>query len=105
MKKVLVTALTTASAAVLVLLIAVSAIAGDRPHEGKITQIDLTAMVLTVQGEKGDTWQIYWTETTKLKHNLTFAELKPGDKVHFDFVEKDGKKWVTELRRTDRAKD
>jgi len=25
--------------------------------------------------------------------------------VHFDFVEKDGKKWVTELRRTSKAKD
>ena len=77
--------------------------ADKRPHEGKITDIDQTAQTMTIQGEKGDTWTVYWTETTKLKHNLTFGELKPGDSVHFDFVEKDGKMWVTELRRTHKA--
>jgi Cu/Ag efflux protein CusF len=94
-----------ASLALFVLLLAASAYAEKRPHEGKITRIDQGSMVLTVQGEKGDTWDLFWTETTKLKHDLTFAELRPGDSVHFDFIEKDGKKWVTELRRTGKAKD
>ena len=99
MKKVL----ATASAALLVLLIAASAYAEKRPHEGKITRIDQGSMVMTIQGEKGDTWDFFWTETTKLKHHLTFAELREGDTVHFDYVEKDGKKFVTELRRTSKA--
>ena len=93
------------SAALLVLLMATSVYAEKRPHEGKITRIDQGSMVMTVQGEKGDTWDLFLTETTKLKNDLTVAELRPGDSVHFDFVEKDGKKWVTELRRTGKAKD
>ena len=101
MKKVLV----TASAALFVFLIAASAYAEKRPNEGKITRIDQTAMVMTIQGEKGDTWDVYWTETTKLKNKLTFGELREGDSVHFGFVEKEGKMWLTELSRTRRAKD
>ncbi len=100
MKKVL----ATVSAALFVLLITTSAYAARPPHEGKITRIDQAAMVMTVQGEKGDTWDLFWTETTKLKHHLTFDELHPGDSVHFDFVDKDGKMWLTELHRTHKAK-
>ncbi len=62
-------------------------------------------MVLTVQGEKGDTWDLYVTETTKLKNNLTFGELKEGDSVHFDVVSKEGKLFVSELRRTQKKSD
>jgi Cu/Ag efflux protein CusF len=100
MKKVL----ATFSAALLVFLIAASAYAESRPHEGKITRIDEPAMMLSVQGEKGDAWDIYLTETTKLKKKLTFGELREGDSVDFLFVEKDGKKWATELHRTHKAK-
>ena len=60
--------------------------------------------VLVVQGEEGDQWQLYWTETTKCKGDVLVTELKPGDSIHFDYVEKDGKMWVTELRRTHKAK-
>jgi hypothetical protein len=62
-------------------------------------------MVLTVQGEKNDTWTLAWTETTKLKGDLAIQEVKVGDKVHFEYVEKDGRMWLTELKRTDKAKD
>jgi hypothetical protein len=31
------------------------------------------------------------------------SELKEGDSVHFDYVEKDGKMWITKLRRTKKA--
>ena len=99
MKKVL----ATASAALFALLISMSVYAAGRPNEGKITHIDQTAMLMTVQGEKGDTWDFYWTETTKLKNHLTIGELREGDSVHFDFVEKDGRKLLTELRRTHKA--
>ena len=89
--------------AALMLALCVSARAKDRPHEGEIVNVDPTAMVMTVQGEEGDQWTLYWTETTKLKGDVTATELKPGDSVHFDYVEKDGKMWVTELRRTHKA--
>jgi Cu/Ag efflux protein CusF len=92
-----------ASLAALVLALCVSAWAKDRPHEGKIVNVDPQSMVMTVQGEEGDQWTLYWTETTKLKGDVTATELKPGDSVHFDFVERDGKMWVTELRRTHKA--
>ena len=61
---------------VLSLLLAVGgrAIADDRPHEGKVVKIDNDAMVLTVQGEKDDQWTLSWTETTKLKGDLTRHE-------------------------------
>ena len=76
---------------------------GDRPHEGKVIRIDQDAKMLVVQGEKGDQWSLYWTESTKLKDGLTFAELKVGDSVHFDYMEKDGKMYLSELRRTQKA--
>lgn len=85
------------------LALCLGAWAKDHPHEGKVVNVDPTAMTMTVQGEKGDQWTLYWTETTKLKGDVTATELKPGDSVHFDYVEKDGKMWVTELRRTHKA--
>jgi hypothetical protein len=89
----------------LTLTLGTAAIADDRPHEGKVVSVDLVARVLTVQGEKDDQWTFYWTETTKLKGDLTVPEVKVGDKIHFDYTEKDGRMWLTELRRTDKAKD
>ncbi len=88
------------------LLLAVGrfAIAGDRPHEGKVITVDREAMVLVVQGDKGDQLTLYWTPSTKLKGDLAVEELKIGDKIHFDFMNKDDKMWLTELKRTDRAK-
>lgn len=83
----------------------VATAADDRPHEGKVISVDQDAMVMSVQGDKNDQWTLYWTETTKLKGDLAIAEVKVGDKVHFEFVEKDGKKLLTELKRTDKAKD
>lgn len=99
MKKALAITIT----AVAILLVSSAGYAEKRPHEGKIVSIDPTAMTMVVHGEKGDQWNLYWTETTKLKNGLTFGELKSGDKVHFDYLEKDGKMWVTELRRTAKA--
>ena len=95
--------LATASFALLFVLVSAAALAEKRPHEGKITAIDTVAQTMTIQGEKGDSWTLGWTETTKLKNNLTVQELKVGDSVHFDFVDKDGRKLITELRRTHKA--
>jgi hypothetical protein len=69
-----------------------------------VITLDTEGMVLSVKGDKDDEWTLYWTETTKLKGDLTVQELKVGDKIKFDYVEKDGKMWLTELKRTDKAK-
>jgi len=90
-------------ATALLLATSLSLLADKRPHEGKITSIDPEQRMMVVQGEKGDQWILYWTETTKLKDGLAVVELKQGDKVHFDFVEREGKMWLTELRRTHKA--
>ena len=88
----------------LVLGLGALAIADDnRPHEGKVINIDRDLMVLSVQGDKDDQWTLYWTESTKVKGDVTVQELQVGDKVHFDFMEKDGKKWLTEVHRTGKA--
>jgi len=67
--------------------------ANERPHEGKVISVDQAGMVMSVQGDKNDQWTLYWTETTKLKGDLAIQEVKVGDKVHFDFMEKDGKRF------------
>jgi hypothetical protein len=109
--------LTVSLAAVVVLLMSSLSYAEKRPHEGKIVSIQTVEKSvevqgekignvdrsMIVQGEKGDQWTLYWDDTTKFKSGLTPNELRQGDKVHFDFVQKDGKMWLTELRRTKKA--
>ena len=86
------------------LLVTATAMADKRPHEGKITSVDASARTIAVAGEKGDSWTFSWDDTTKWKNNLTPQELKAGDEIHFDFVDKDGQKWLTEIHRTHKAK-
>jgi hypothetical protein len=104
-------------AAFAILLMASAGYANDRPHEGKIVSVQTveksavaagetvtnTEQSMVVRGEHGDEWTLYWDNTTKFKHDIVPSELKAGDSVHFDFVEKNGKMWLTELRRTHKA--
>ena len=104
-------------AALFILLMASAADAARRPHEGKIIRVETVEKSadvagekisnvehsMVIQGEKGDQWTLYWDDTTKFKHDLVPSELKEGDRVHFDFIEKNGKMWLTELRRTKKA--
>jgi Cu/Ag efflux protein CusF len=87
------------------LVLCVAAYADDRPDEGKITRIDPASQLVVVQDANGDQWDLYLTETTKMEGKATFAQLKPGDYVHFDFVEKEGRKYLTEIKRTSSAKN
>lgn len=110
-------ALGISAAVFAVLLMASTSSAERRPHEGKIIRVETVERSadvgnqsvsnverkMVVQGEKGDEWTLYWDNTTKFKHDLAPSELRQGDHVHFDFVEKDGKMWITELRRTKKA--
>jgi hypothetical protein len=89
-----------ASILVAVFLISSAAlVAADRPHKGKVVRVDSDAKVLVVQSEKGDRWTLYWTESTKFKDGLTDTEIRPGDTVEFDYMEKDGRMYLSELER------
>lgn len=104
-------------AAVVILLMSSASYAEKRPHEGKIVSIETVeksvnvqgekvanvVRSMVVQGEKGDQWTLYWDDTTKFKNGLMASQLRQGDKVQFDFIEKNGKMWLTELRRTRKA--
>ena len=105
------------AAVVALLLIASTSSAERRPHEGKVIRVETVERSadvggqsvsnlersMVVAGEEGDEWTLYWDNTTKFKHGLHPSELRQGDHVHFDFVQKDGKMWLTELRRTKKA--
>ena len=95
------------AAALLALLVlsGAPAYADDRPDEGRITRIVPEAKMLVVQDEDGDQFDLMWNETTKMEGDATLAQLKPGDYVHFDYVEREGVKFLTEMKRTSRAKD
>ena len=85
------------------LLTSAALFADDHKKEGKIVSIDQDLRTMVIQSEKGDQWTVFWTYTTKLEHGLTFPELKAGDKVEFEYMDKDGKMWLTELEREKKA--
>jgi len=91
-------------AALAFVLMSAVAVAEKRPHEGKITNIDMTVRAIAIQTEKGDTFTLLWDDTTKWKGNLTAGELSVGDSLHFDVVDKNGQLFATEIHRTHRAK-
>jgi len=72
-------------------------------HEGKIVRIDPDARILAVQGEKGDQWEVTCTETTKLEDGVTLAELRVGDRIEFEYIERDGKIFATSIEREKKA--
>jgi Cu/Ag efflux protein CusF len=84
------------------LLVAAAAVA-DHEKKGKIVRVDPDAHVMVIQSEKGDQWDLSWTETTKFEDNVTATELRPGDKVEFEFVERDGRMWATKIEREKKA--
>jgi Cu/Ag efflux protein CusF len=97
--------LLTAISVVALVLVAVPAYADDRPDEGRITRVVPEANLVVVQDEDGDQFDLHWTETTKMEGKATLAQLKPGDYVHFEYVEREGVKFLTEIKRTSSAKD
>jgi hypothetical protein len=91
-----------ALAAALFLVALTAAAAGKR--EGKIVRIDPDAKSLAVQSEKGDQWEVYWTETTKFEDGVTAAELRVGDLIEFEYVEREGRLWASSIEQEKRAK-
>ncbi len=76
----------------------------ERPNEGQITKIDADARVITVKDELGDQWDLYWSDATKADGTAGLLELKPGDFVRFDYEVKEGRKVLTEIRRSSKAR-
>src|SRR5438445_12835880 len=72
---------------------------GNKPHEGKITSIDMDQKSIAVAGERDQSWTIYWNETTKVK-DAKVEELKVGETIHFDYKkDKVGKTRAKEIYR------
>jgi hypothetical protein len=86
-----------------IFLVAAAAVAADHEKTGKIVRVDPDARVMVVQGEKGDQWDLSWTETTKFQGGVTATELRPGDKVEFEFIEREGRMWATKIDREKKA--
>ena len=76
--------------------------AGYTLSQGKITSIDMDQKMIVVAGEKDQSWTLYWNETTRVK-GAKVEDLKAGDTIHFDYKEKDGKMWATEIHRSKAA--
>ncbi|HKD16340.1 MAG TPA: hypothetical protein VKG23_00635 [Thermoanaerobaculia bacterium] len=85
------------------LLTSAALFADDHKKEGKIVSIDQDLRTMVIAGEKGDQWTVFWTYTTKLENGLTFPELKAGDKIEFEYMDKDGKMWLTNVEREKKA--
>lgn len=89
---------------VLLLILAGSAVAAEgHEQEGKLIRLDPDAKSLEIQTSQGDQMEVYWTETTKLEDGLTIPELRIGDKIEVTYLERDGKKWATEIEREKKA--
>jgi hypothetical protein len=91
------------SIALAALLLMSAAVFAAGKHEGKIVRIDSDARMLAVQGEKGDQWDVYTTETTKLEDGVTLAELRIGDRIEFEYIERDGRIFATSIEREKKA--
>ena len=94
---------TFASLALSALLFAATAVAADNSRQGKILSIDPDTKVMVIQADSGDQWTIYWTETTKIEDGLIVSELRIGDKVDVDLVEKEGKLFAEQIEREGKA--
>ena len=90
----------TISIALVSLFFAAAAVfAREHEKEGRIVRVDPDAQYMVVQTSKGDQYEVYWNETTKFEHGLVATQLRPGDKVEFEYVDRDGRKVATEVER------
>jgi Cu/Ag efflux protein CusF len=84
-------------AAVFVLSSAV--LLADHEKEATIVKVNQDTKTIVVQDKKGEQSTLYCTASTKLKDGITWANMKPGDKIEFEYTQKDGKMWVNEIEK------
>ena len=75
-----------------------------RPNEGQITKVDQDARMITVKDELGDEWDLFWADSTKSEGTADFLELRPGDFVQFQYKDMEGRKVLTDIRRSSKAR-
>lgn len=84
--------------ALAVLAISIAVPAGEKKGEklvsGTIARLDTTARAMTVTGEKGASWTIQWTDSTR----VLGGELKEGAAVQLGCTESENKHWATWIR-------
>jgi Cu/Ag efflux protein CusF len=76
----------------------------ERPDEGQIMKIDADAKMITVKDELGDEWDLFWSDSTNAEGTASLLELRPGDFVQFHYKEMEGRKVLTDIRRSSKAR-
>ena len=76
----------------------------ERPNEGQIMKVDQDAKKITVKDELGDEWDLFWADSTKSEGTADFLELRPGDFVQFQYKDMEGRKVLTDIRRSSKAR-
>ena len=76
----------------------------ERPDEGQITKVDQDAKMITVKDELGDEWELFWADWTRSEGTADFLELRPGDYVQFQYKDMEGRKVITDIRRSSKAR-
>ncbi len=82
-----------------VFVVSSAVLLADHEREATVVKVDPHTMVIVVQNKKGEQSTLYCNASTKLKDGITWANMKPGDKIEYEYKEKDGKSWVTEIEK------
>lgn len=67
---------------------------GEKLVSGTIARLDTGARAMTVTGEKGASWTIQWTDSTR----VLGGELKEGAAVQLGCTESENKHWANWIR-------
>ena len=87
-------------AALLILTVSFTALAGDKAKAGEktatgtIATVDAPGKTLTVTDTKGSSWTFQWTDATK----VLGGELAEGTAVKVGYTEVEGKMWATWIK-------
>ena len=67
---------------------------GEKLVSGTIARLETSTRVLTVTDEKGASWMIQWTDSTR----VLGGELKEGAAVQLGYTESENQHWATWIR-------
>ena len=75
----------------------VAVAADEAVKEGTVVGIDKDAKLFVVRGSEGDQWTVSWATGTDPRGDLEGSDLRMFDRVRFDYTERDGVNWLTDL--------
>ena len=70
---------------------------GEKVVSGTVAKLDTANHSMTVTDAKGTSWEIQWTDSTKVQG----GELKEGAAVQLGCTESDSKHWATWIKVTE----